>query len=271
MTRRTRLMLVMSLLGVSAGSAQTRPQIGSGVKHARASVEALSATSNRARVLVTLAVDPGWHVSWRNPGETGLPTRLTWTLPGGVRVHRERWPVPIVSHTPVGATHTLEGDVPWVVEFAVDSATPADRLVSLTIRYGICREVCIPEQVTVQGVLPGRAMSRAVAIPPVVEARLTTDAGRIAARRLSPTVICLDRVPVALTAPVAEFVADSGVGLDAAIPLQARTGRAAGSALLTVPATHARISGLQALFVRGGAGVWATLDFRQPARRCAVK
>ena len=29
---------------------------------------------------------PGWHTYWKNPGDSGLPTELTWTLPEGVDV-----------------------------------------------------------------------------------------------------------------------------------------------------------------------------------------
>jgi thiol:disulfide interchange protein DsbD len=35
-----------------------------------------------ARVGVHLQLDPGWHVYGREPGETGLPTRVRWTLAG---------------------------------------------------------------------------------------------------------------------------------------------------------------------------------------------
>ena len=158
--------------------------IGNGVKHARARIEPIAVQGGRAQVLVTLLVDSGWHVSWRNPGETGLPTRLSWSLPSGVRAVSETWPVPLITHTPVGDTHTLEGDVPWLVEFRVDSASTVDRLIGLTLRYGVCRDVCIPEQLTVQGVLPARTNPRGFVVPPGLQARLSTSAGVIAARRL---------------------------------------------------------------------------------------
>lgn len=27
---------------------------------------------------------PGWHTYWENPGDAGLPTSLSWTLPEGL-------------------------------------------------------------------------------------------------------------------------------------------------------------------------------------------
>lgn len=248
--------------------AQPRPQIGNGVKHARARIEAVSLRGNRAQLLVTVLVDSGWHISWRNPGETGLPTRLTWSLPAGVRVVEETWPVPVIAHTPVGDTHTLEGDVPWVVDFRLDSARAAGQLIGLTLRYGVCRDVCIPEQLTVQGVLPAQTDRREFRIPPTLQARLSSSAGVIAARRISATKLCFDRVPMSSPGTFPEVVADSGAGLDASLRLAAPKGTRRGGAVAAVPASAILRDGSPVLFVRGAAGVSARLDFRRPAPNC---
>jgi DsbC/DsbD-like thiol-disulfide interchange protein len=36
-------------------------------------------------VWLGLAIDhaPHWHTYWKNPGDSGLPTTLTWQLPAG--------------------------------------------------------------------------------------------------------------------------------------------------------------------------------------------
>ena len=39
---------------------------------------------------------PKWHTYWKNPGESGLPTEITWTLPPGVTADPIVWPVPHV-------------------------------------------------------------------------------------------------------------------------------------------------------------------------------
>ena len=41
-----------------------------------------------------LAIKPGWHVYWRNPGDSGLPTTIEWRLPTGFSAGNIRWPVP---------------------------------------------------------------------------------------------------------------------------------------------------------------------------------
>ena len=260
---------VMSILAAGALPAQQR-SVPPRQAHARAAITPISVSAGRTTVLVTLTIDPGWHVSWRNPGETGLPTRLTWSLPAGVRARTETWPVPVIAHTAVGATHTLEGDVPWLVEFETGhGSVPNDRLIVLTMKYGICRDVCIPEQITVQGVLPARLEGR-VGVPAALQRRLTTEAGVIAARRLAPGSLCLDRAPLAAGSALPEIVADSGLGMDAALPLTPRRpGRPGATGLLAaVPADAVIRDGSAVLFVRGGAGVTALLDFRRPTSRC---
>ena len=37
---------------------------------------------------------PQWHTYWKNPGDSGLPTTLAWTLPPGVTAGEIAWPTP---------------------------------------------------------------------------------------------------------------------------------------------------------------------------------
>ena len=37
---------------------------------------------------------PDWHTYWKNPGDSGLPTELTWQLPAGLDAGDIAWPVP---------------------------------------------------------------------------------------------------------------------------------------------------------------------------------
>ena len=38
--------------------------------------------------------DPHWHTYWINPGDSGLETRLKWTLPPGFQAGAIAWPAP---------------------------------------------------------------------------------------------------------------------------------------------------------------------------------
>ncbi len=46
------------------------------------------------RIGLLLDHDAHWHSYWRNPGDSGLATKLTLTLPEGVRAGEIAWPAP---------------------------------------------------------------------------------------------------------------------------------------------------------------------------------
>ena len=39
-----------------------------------------------------LTHQPEWHTYWKNPGDSGLPTRLEWVLPAGLQASDIAWP-----------------------------------------------------------------------------------------------------------------------------------------------------------------------------------
>ena len=41
-----------------------------------------------------LTMEPKWHTYWNNPGESGEPTTMAWTLPPGFTAGEMRWPHP---------------------------------------------------------------------------------------------------------------------------------------------------------------------------------
>ncbi|WP_332814196.1 protein-disulfide reductase DsbD family protein [Ramlibacter sp.] len=97
-----------------------------------------------------LAHQPQWHTYWKNPGDSGLPTRLEWTLPPGVLPGDIQWPVP--KKIPIGtlANYGYEGTVllPVPLEIAPDfkpSPLAQDLEVQLKASWLVCRLECIPE------------------------------------------------------------------------------------------------------------------------------
>jgi hypothetical protein len=133
----------------------------------------------------------------------------------------------------------------------------------------VCREVCIPEQQVVQGVLPGRGSAQLAAVPPGLAQRLAVGAGPVPARRVSPTLLCLERVPVALPEAPIELIADAGRELDAALPVGVSSRPGRGPARVTLPAAgQLRAAGDTVLLVAGAVGVTVPLDFQAPAPRC---
>ena len=49
-------------------------------------------------VAIRQVIAPGWHTYWRNPGDSGLATSITWLLPKGVTAGTPLWPAPRALH-----------------------------------------------------------------------------------------------------------------------------------------------------------------------------
>src|SRR5450432_4362833 len=45
-------------------------------------------------VALELDIRDGWHTYWRNPGDSGEPTKLTWQLPQGFTAGDIVWTAP---------------------------------------------------------------------------------------------------------------------------------------------------------------------------------
>jgi len=89
---------------------------------------------------------PHWHTYWKNPGDSGLPTNLTWELPAGVTAGEIQWPAP--QRLPVGplVNYGYEDRVLLAVPLTLGADFKATALkVKLHADWLVCREVCIPE------------------------------------------------------------------------------------------------------------------------------
>ena len=97
---------------------------------------------------------PHWHTYWKNPGDSGLPTELAWTLPPGVSAGDIEWPaprkLPIGALTNYGYEDTLLLPVPLTVaaDFKPASLLSGASQIEVKLRASwlVCKEECIPEE-----------------------------------------------------------------------------------------------------------------------------
>lgn len=88
-----------------------------------------------------------WHTYWRNPGDSGLPTTLEWTLPPGLQAGEIAWPTP--KKFPLGdlANYGYEGRLLLAVPVRIENPINASHLtVELQARWLVCRRECIPQE-----------------------------------------------------------------------------------------------------------------------------
>jgi thiol:disulfide interchange protein DsbD len=98
-------------------------------------------------VALRLRMDPQWHTYWRNPGDSGLPTRIEWKLPPGFAIGEIQWPYP--KRLPVGPLMNFgyEGEVLLIqrVTPPADWKPGAPALFAARADWLVCKDVCIPE------------------------------------------------------------------------------------------------------------------------------
>lgn len=165
--------VVAALVLVIAAAAPARPARAQAPSHTAGTPELRaellaepttpSAAAPATRVLLRLHVAPGWHVYWHQPGETGLPTVVEWELPVGWRVQDTRWPVPARLAVEGVVAHVLRDEVPLLVSLRAPSPARGPALVRATVRYGVCREVCIPQRLQLALRLPAAPTASAAA------------------------------------------------------------------------------------------------------------
>jgi thiol:disulfide interchange protein DsbD len=100
----------------------------------------------RAGVLFSL--DPGWHIYWRNPGQSGLPTELEWRA-AGARVGPIRWPAPAVFREADGfiTTYGYADQVLLASELSFPAGASGERELAVTADFLACEVTCIPGRI----------------------------------------------------------------------------------------------------------------------------
>lgn len=141
---------------------------------------------------------PGWHTYWRNPGDSGLPTRIAWSLPNGIAAGDIHWPIPEKFAFGPFAGFGYKNETLLMVPLAVDGGAGAggEATVTADATWLVCEDICVPERAQFSLTLPvaDRAAGprnplfrtyrdRLPAEPPIAaEGRQTAQAIRISAR-----------------------------------------------------------------------------------------
>lgn len=119
-------------------------------------------------VAVYFSLEPGWHVYWVNPGESGEAPHLKWTTPAGFVAGDPAWPTPtrLVAGDIVNFGYERELLLPVGMRAVEPERSPTHELAFiLDLTWLACREdECVPAKAT---------LSLAI---PVTDARSTPDA-----------------------------------------------------------------------------------------------
>ena len=105
---------------------------------------------------VIFNLDEGWHIYWKNPGDSGAPPELKWTLPEGVVAGKVIWPAPRRIEAGGIISYGYEGEVVLRVEMIVAKDFPSNKVIEykLEVDYLVCKDLCLPGSAKLAGKLP---------------------------------------------------------------------------------------------------------------------
>ncbi|MCY1073281.1 protein-disulfide reductase DsbD family protein [Archangium lansingense] len=161
-------LLFAAVLGLCLGAGEARAQLSSTAVASGAPdegndrVEAALLTDvaqvkagDAFRVGVRFRMDPGWHIYWKNPGESGLASEVTWDTPG-TTVGAQQWPAPSTFRTSDGyiTTYGYADEVLLFADARASEKAEGSLQLSAAADVLVCEVHCLPAQLMLTRNLP---------------------------------------------------------------------------------------------------------------------
>jgi thiol:disulfide interchange protein len=160
-----RLILAAALVATGATASRAAPAPAAPLVRVELLAETQSIGAGRTFwVALRQEITPGWHTYWMNPGDSGEPPRIEWTLPAGFTAGEIQWPPPerIAEGPAMSYGYSREVVLPIAVT-APQGLAPGGRV---TLRgqasWIVCEKTCVPEEAAIALTLPVTATSPAL-------------------------------------------------------------------------------------------------------------
>lgn len=101
---------------------------------------------------VVFDISSGWHLYWRNPGDSGLPPTVKLKLPEGVTAGEVRWPAPKRNLQAGGILdYVFEKQLVLLYPLTVSKAAKSGEIyIEANTDWLVCREKCVPGRANVK-------------------------------------------------------------------------------------------------------------------------
>ena len=134
--------ILIMLTGGAAGAEENHVTVAASLQHpAKAGAPDWLA--------VTLAIAPGWHIYWRNPGDTGLPTEATIDVPKGVTAGDAVWPTPQRFAADGIVNYGYSGTATLLMPLHVAFVAPGENATA-HLSWLACAHMCVPERASLE-------------------------------------------------------------------------------------------------------------------------
>ncbi len=146
--------LVLALSAFSSAALTQLPTLGDGgpgpVKAPHLTAELITlgpaiAPGGAQMVGLVLTMEEHWHVYWINPGDSGEPPHIAWTLPPGLTAAPMQFPIPERLSLGPLMDYGYEDEVAFPVRIAAaPTVKPGPAHLDAQITWLVCAQVCIP-------------------------------------------------------------------------------------------------------------------------------
>ena len=99
------------------------------------------------KIGVRFKIEPNWHIYWKNPGDSGLPTSVNFVLPDSFIVRDLRWPIPVIFKRPGDIEDFgYEGSLLLFSEVKAPSDLSDYETIPIKaeVSWTSCSDICIP-------------------------------------------------------------------------------------------------------------------------------
>lgn len=101
--------------------------------------------SRNINAAVVVKLNDGWHIYWRNPGDSGMPTSFEFILPENVKVSEIKWAVPKIFEFEGYASYGYEGLAVFPFSIYIPENFKHDEItLEVNLKSLICKDVCKP-------------------------------------------------------------------------------------------------------------------------------
>ena len=109
------------------------------------------AAGSQVMLAFAMKPEPQWHGYWQNPGDAGLPTRIAWTAPKGLRFGPLHYPVPNTLLIAGLMNYVYESDYAELVTLDVPAGLALGSRLPIIAKLDwlACNpQTCVPETAT---------------------------------------------------------------------------------------------------------------------------
>lgn len=112
-----------------------------------------AAPGSTVNAAVKFTIPKPWHIYWKNPGDAGLPTKITYNLPAGYVPGEIQWPEHKTFVQPGNITgYGYDSDTELKTAITIPATAKAGEAVPVKadVRWLACSDRCIPGRATIE-------------------------------------------------------------------------------------------------------------------------